>query len=986
MSLAISVQVGVLPSGIVAIACRLENRIAVKRMAGEPHGTDALGELPDELPISQSSAAIEEDLFGFDLQSPGVLPARDVPDELPLSDVEEMHSAGPENVQEHSGEALPQHDALPESAGADDVDTESPVGTTTAFNRRRGRPNRLLQEALGAAAERLASTPGLASGTGMPRGPQVVAEASPGMSVAEMREQRSELLKMCTTAPADMHDLLEKTLGGLARPTCVAEVVWACQAISKLAGEGADESVKNTAEVMLSTAPLSMATKKVRAEALGMSYQKLDAIMPMLGTSILTLDRLGRSALEKSYAKRLLPENLLLYIDWCAYDETPLPTAVEQEPISKPLVAAIAPSIADASSPLPLCTKGGRSALTPLLGRNQGVQKILQTMQGGGLLMRLGDGRFVSLLPSTLCSLVILPDGTGESTAQAQMRISGVSRASTKFQQTTRAVCTDRAKANFLAERRVVSERGASWTGLHISCDVHRTSRIHDRTFSVLDTNIRGMVDCALSMRNGPAMSRFRKAMRDEIASRFVVLHGAPTAEAKTHKMRVLQLFVSHGTRLATRRLLLTLCPNGDWRNEAVEYYLPARSHDVAKDKLCEHLTTGVIAALCSCQPSSYPRHRWTGADLATDSLGIVEACHALLSTTYVRFAAGYEHASRARRVLASGSSNDQPMAQQHGLLPALCDGPVPEEDIGVDEGAADTKPADGKDTDDPTSATEEQTWALINAARRRRALEWLRNAPLPALMLQRLVMEPLRSLLAKQFAVASQEWEQTQRGKLANALGSGGEVSFADREYRLCLAAKGADEERCFEQLNLLLQAEEMWSILPRTTYTVSFRATAFRLISAAGCGVKQHLDFPHKTFPIRLFGLLADPTLAQELAAVPDCCLDKWSLQMKQLHPGFEGEELLHKLALFAILCWKDISQVEARHATIRRLLAFASLQTHQQKVVDLAVQWLCLQFRRRQHFAKGKARECPRPVKKVKAHEKWGSGSAHVISMCV
>eukprot|EP00959_Pyramimonas_sp_CCMP1952_P338495 7088764-Pyramimonas_sp.AAC.1 len=50
-------------------------------------------------------------------------------------------------------------------------------------------------------------------------------------------------------------------------------------------------------------------------------------------------------------------------------------------------------------------------------------------------------------------------------------------------------------------------------------------------------------------------------------------------------------------------------------------------------------LTAGVSAALFSKKLSKYNRMRWTGPDISTDEQGIFEACHGLLSRTYVRYA-----------------------------------------------------------------------------------------------------------------------------------------------------------------------------------------------------------------------------------------------------------------------------------------------------------------------------------------------------------
>ena len=74
---------------------------------------------------------------------------------------------------------------------------------------------------------------------------------------------------------------------------------------------------------------------------------------------------------------------------------------------------------------------------------------------------------------------------------------------------------------------------------------------------------------------------------------------------------------------------------------------------------------------------------------------------------------------------------------------------------------------------------------------------------------------------------------------------------------------------------------------------------------------------------------------------------CSPCWSAQTPR-HPGFV---LVGKLALLATLLWTDISGVEARHATIRRLLMNASANTHTLSFQDLSAYWAFLQMRNRE-----------------------------------
>ena len=54
------------------------------------------------------------------------------------------------------------------------------------------------------------------------------------------------------------------------------------------------------------------------------------------------------------------------------------------------------------------------------------------------------------------------------------------------------------------------------------------------------------------------------------------------------------------------------------------------------------------------------------------------------------------------------------------------------------------------------------------------------------------------------------------------------------------------------------------------------------------------------------------------------------------------------LYKLAMVAMLLPSDISAIESKHASVRRLLVSASVQTHAPEFESLAAGWGCMAFR--------------------------------------
>ena len=258
----------------------------------------------------------------------------------------------------------------------------------------------------------------------------------------------------------------------------------------------------------------------------------------------------------------------------------------------------------------------------------------------------------------------------------------------------------------------------------------------------------------------------------------------------------------------------------------------------------------------------------------------------------------------------------------------ALCDDGDFKDDDGIPEQPQSNQDGGSAQEQGEGSASQRQVgpdgapdWAAINAAYRRDASKWLASSPFGHIVLQRLLMEPLRVLLRDQFHVSSGDWEKEQRRAAAQAHGRG--EFAATRRYRMSIAAMGDSEKKFNKQISLLWRNAAMASVFPDECYTVAFRSLAFRCISRTQCSAHQLLWKTHHAYPAKLFALLEDPSRASEMAMDPECMMDKWSLKMRSLHPTLDGDVFQHRLALCALLHWKDIASIEARHASIRRLL---------------------------------------------------------------
>ena len=98
-----------------------------------------------------------------------------------------------------------------------------------------------------------------------------------------------------------------------------------------------------------------------------------------------------------------------------------------------------------------------------------------------------------------------------------------------------------------------------------------------------------------------------------------------------------------------------------------------------------------------------------------------------------------------------------------------------------------------------------------------------------------------------------------------------------------------------------------------------------------------------------VRIVSSASRPHSGREFQTTPPCMLDDWTKDMIKHHPDLSGE-VFQKLILTAMMAHFDMATIEAKHATVRRLLVSRSVQTHKRSFKDLSAEWLCNQARTR------------------------------------
>ena len=733
---------------------------------------------------------------------------------------------------------------------------------------------------------------------------------------------------------------------GFNMPAALCHALAAASSLGQASAATLDEEVFAIAKVVLREESPHLTSRVVASQSVGVRADKFAHVSMLLSAGVVSLGLYQAASTEEALCRSLPRDSLVRYLEFASYDETPLPVEVRTDANLQSAGARAPAGRSPSSSEMPLASVHTQALVAPSgappamrVRSASSNQKVVQTMLSRSLILKRGAQLYVVRL-AQVCPLAVVQSANAETLRELQLRLSNASPAARVFKRQSRIATTDSHPANILCEQHIARERGdpAQSDNLHQLCDVHKLQTCHEKEMALVAEDVSGMVNLALSLRNGANMERFRACLADEIASRLEVLEGSCPPEAKAHKKRVLGHFIRHGASVATRRLLLVVGPNGDWRARCVQVYVPL-GHAAATSRrdVAEQLASSLIVALCNSQPSLYPRSRWTGADIACDELALLESVHKLLSTTYFRFAAGFAKGAARAQLLAAGVwAADYSPARRGALADAFADvvddGPAGEDAAGVPSDAA---------------PTPEATYAAQNAKVRGKACRWLTSDPLPFLVLQRNALEPIRCYQTALFQRASSSWEEREQCRMADALRNG-TATWQSRLYNVAEAADGVDDKELFARVRVLFSAPELWALMPPQSLTVSMRSLAFRCVSRLACAAKQWLSSRHAN-ALRVFSWLKLPEEAEAIKKVPKCVLGQWASNLRDAYPELSGDEFFCILAEVAQCMAMDTAAIESKHATVRRLLVAASLQTRTQSVPTLSSRWLLLQFRR-------------------------------------
>ena len=214
---------------------------------------------------------------------------------------------------------------------------------------------------------------------------------------------------------------------------------------------------------------------------------------------------------------------------------------------------------------------------------------------------------------------------------------------------------------------------------------------------------------------------------------------------------------------------------------------------------------------------------------------------------------------------------------------------------------------------------------------------QWFRTSAghsvLGVLYIVRSVLGPLCGWMGQLLAASGEAWERGQQLREAKA-SRDGHPNKLHRDFHALLAAENTCENQRLDATINLIQDAELWSALPALSRIAAVRQRVFSLLSCIGCLVHE-LRVAHQGYPWKMFRLLVDTDLAEEIEK--DCCRlrDPWSESLYSSYiktsDGLNNIELKARLGAIVRLLRREMAQIEANHAAVRRALKLNSVQTH-------------------------------------------------------
>ena len=627
--------------------------------------------------------------------------------------------------------------------------------------------------------------------------------------------------------------------------------------------------------------------------------------------------------------------------------------------------------------------------------KEDATAKILQSEMRLAFLLQIQEsGKFMWIRAAWPTWLQIMERTTAEVTKSCQLALESAApdllRLPYMFDHSFSIVTTDEYKANKKAERSIASEpEQQQYHHCHTGCDVHKGARAISHQVKRVDGHISGMISGALSMGDAGSTRLFREALCQVLEDKLVIHYGLPPSNYVDHTIAVLNLylplpgskceFVPRSetssfpvARLKRQRALLLFFLNGNIANDSsVEHYTPMWQLD--RGRVLDCMFKFLVGALIPCKPPIFSRKSWTGGDIVLSYFGILSSFHNLLLPVTQVF---LKKAAQPTRPL------HQRVPEPEQVAPALLESSEnpgqhseqrnnDEVENRVDKIDGHQLPSDHVTAESVSVANID--WAEINRCMKERFWTWVCLRPRTALCIIRLATLPSFRLLHGLLHLGSKSYERRQRIKF---------LKGQERKFHVQEACSGTLLNSFFDEIWNGLQ--EASKVLPNACCSWELQVLHFRMLSAGACSIESTLGQVWTSYPVKVFGALEGRA---DFMTDPQCLLDHLSRGLKQAYSQMLPHEWQILLQTVACDFSLDISQIEARHASTRRVLMSRSLQTKLPNLEDVSAAWVLrnnvvIKQETLHSNSEAKSKSRPKPPKKQpKFRRKMGTWNVFV-----
>ena len=587
----------------------------------------------------------------------------------------------------------------------------------------------------------------------------------------------------------------------------------------------------------------------------------------------------------------------------------------------------------------------------------QNISKVLQTHFRIGIVLQNNDTKeIVTYFGGVPTWLQTLQDKRAESIMQAQMELENsvlyLDECSKDFLLSIQMITTDRAGENFKCECGM-NRLSPHFAKIHLPCDVHKTSTCVNNMFKLVENTITGIVNLGLMFRPGGTLRQFHQCIQDEICLKLRVIVGPPPdGYIQKYRNEVYELFlgknfsnqdVKKKQQLLRIRQVQTLnyFLNGDIQCEdEIVWYAPFEIEiEDARALLCKYVPYALLPACVAI----FPRHRWHGCEIPIDQLGLVAAHHGLLKHACLRFL-NQISPQKSSEVVERSASGWNVAALRYMKA---ADEMQPIQDIAnanASEGPSD--PVGPSGDPDQGQNQKPQSWEDFNRSVRARVRHFIsQDHDVSILPLLRFACSPILGFMFQCLKVSSEAWDDQQAHVT---------MTTGKRSYRILEAFLGTYLEEVFIEFSNRMHCQI--PALPLKAHVRQNCVLLFCLIARASSALHFLIRKIRSGFPYKLFGCLDGKS--SDVVNSPRCLYDPLTHAFMEVFGpvGLDSKEanaMLHTLAEMALV---DIASVESRHATIRRALEAASVQTWRATLEKLSADFSCRQSNGwRNHFAR-------------------------------